>query len=500
MSKTFKQFEEHCRQIQQATNLPKNESPRAKQARIKKAKADYNYFFTYYFPMYATSKCAWFHTQVAEDLKADATYKGVLEWFRGSAKSTHATIGYPLWLMINGELKNFLLVGQTQRKAIKLLSALQAQLLNNQRLIHDFGEQYSYGNWSQGEFITKSECAFSAIGMGQSPRGTRNNAFRPDYIVCDDLDNQRLCRNPKRVKEACEWILEDLMGCFDIGFERFLLVNNRISKNSILAKLTDEMVTQKQVWHHVKVNAVDEQGKPTWKEKYTKAYWTKKRSETPHKSFEKEYMNNPIEEGTLFKADWIQWKHPLPLSQYERIVAYCDPSFKNTKTSDYKAIKVWGKAGKELHLLDAFVRQCSINAMVSWMYDHFEALPENVVCDYYIEANFMQDLLLDEFVSEGEQRGYQLPIRGDKRKKPEKFSRIEALSPLYERGLIFYNQEIKQSQDMQRAVEQLLAIEPGSRHPDDSPDADEGAIHILQKTARVQNYQARIGRRTKPTF
>lgn len=49
----------------------------------------------------------------------------------------------------------------------------------------------------------------------------------------------------------------------------------------------------------------------------------------------------------------------------------------------------------------------------------------------------MQDTILDEFRREGELRGYQLPITGDKRKKPDKFQRVEAISPLWERGLSY---------------------------------------------------------------
>ena len=49
--------------------------------------------------------------------------------------------------------------------------------------------------------------------------------------------------------------------------------------------------------------------------------------------------------------------------------------------------------------------------MVRWFYDLHERLPEGVICRYFIEANFLQDILLDEFATEGKLRGYQLPIR-----------------------------------------------------------------------------------------
>lgn len=154
-----------------------------------------------------------------------------------------------------------------------------------------------------------------------------------------------------------------------------------------------------------------------------------------------------------------------------------------------------GKIGTELHHIRAFVRQCSTSEMVRWFYDLHESMPEGVICDYYMEANFLQDIILDEFTTEGNLRGYQLPIRPDMRKKPDKFQRVEAVSPLWERGFVFYNEAYKTDRDMLAGIEQTLAFEKGSRAHDDAPDADEGAIYILQKRTRSETFQPTIGKR-----
>lgn len=112
-----------------------------------------------------------------------------------------------------------------------------------------------------------------------------------------------------------------------------------------------------------------------------------------------------------------------------------------------------------------------------------------------MEANFMQDVILDEFEAEGNLRGYQLPIMPDKRKKPDKLQRIEAVSPLWERGFVFYNEKLKESPDMQTGIEQTLALERGSRIHDDAPDADEGAIWMLQRNSRQESFQPVFGKR-----
>nr|DAU97384.1 MAG TPA: DNA binding protein [Caudoviricetes sp.] len=109
--------------------------------------------------------------------------------------------------------------------------------------------------------------------------------------------------------------------------------------------------------------------------------------------------------------------------------------------------------------------------------------------------NFMQGVILDEVEAEGNLRGYQLPIMPDKRKKPDKLQRIEAVSPLWERGFVFYNEKLKESPDMQTGIEQTLALERGSRIHDDAPDADEGAIWMLQRNSRQESFQPVFGKR-----
>ena len=222
-----------------------------------------------------------------------------------------------------------------------------------------------------------------------------------------------------------------------------------------------------------------------------------------YRAWQKEMMHNPINEGAVFKHTWIRWKKPLPLNKYESIVLYIDPSWKGTGKNDYKACKVWGRPRPgikgynhtELHHLRAFLRQCSFSEMVRWIYDFHESLPEDVTVLYYMEANFMQDTMLDEFAKEGELRGYQLPLIPDKRKKPDKFARVEFISALWERGFVYYSEEQRDDPDMKVAVEQTLAFEKGMRGHDDGPDADEGAIWKLQRQVREDKFEPRTGSR-----
>lgn len=210
-------------------------------------------------------------------------------------------------------------------------------------------------------------------------------------------------------------------------------------------------------------------------------------------------MHNPIIDGSIFRHEWIKYKRMPKLTRYDALVCYTDPSWKSTTANDYKACRLWGKLGSELHLIDCFVRQATTGEMVRWQYNLYEkAMEQGASIQFYMEANLMQDTALDEFYKEGELRGYQLPISADNRKKPDKLQRIESVAPLWERGLVFYNESLKDSEDMQVGIEQTLALEHGSRAHDDAPDADEGAIFILQRQGRIDAFEPRIGKRRSP--
>ena len=502
----YERWKEHCKEVQSLTELSSlaNETPAQKNKRIARMQKDYAAFCEYYFPHFLTLRDqtsgevlrtvhnAPFHNAAALKVKNTPNLKAVFKWPRGHAKSTHFDIFLPLWLIFQPKrLINFMVVvGKSEDSAKRLLSDIQAELEFNQRIIADFGGQKNLGHWQEGEFTSQSGVNFLACGRGQSPRGLRERESRPDYIVIDDLDDDELCRNEKRVKELTDWVKEALFGALDVGRGRFIMVGNLISKTSVLANIAASRGV-----HVSEIKAVDKDGEPVWKEKWTKEEAQDYADFVGYRAWQKEMMHNPIKDGTIFRHEWIRYKKVLPLHKYDMLVCYTDPSFKSTTSNDYKASRLWGKIGNELHLIDCYVRQDTVSGMVRWLYNLFESIPENVAVRFFMEANFMQDIILDEFTTEGNIRGYQLPILPDKRKKPEKIQRIEAISPLWERGFIYYNEALKDNPDMVVGIEQTLALERGSRVHDDAPDADEGAIWYLQRDTRQQQSKPMFGAR-----
>jgi predicted phage terminase large subunit-like protein len=482
----------------QSTDFSLHDSEDVKAERIARARKDYAFFVSHYFPHLAKKACAKFHIDAANYLLKNNQTRALFEWARGHAKSSHLSLLLPLWLKIqeDKQLNVMVLVSKSQDAAIRLLSDLQAELQYNEAFIRDFGRQVMEGSWETGEFRTIDGCLFIALGRGQSPRGLKDRGKRPDYIVIDDIDDDEMVRNPSRVGNILEWCLTALFGTMEGGRGRFVMVGNRIGKDSVLSRYA----TRPGVYH-TQVNMLDKKGLPSWKENYTIAEVKEIISFIGERRFQKEYMNNPINEGTVFLQKHMRWGKVLDLKFYRSLLCYTDPSFKDSSSADFKATMLLGKSPEgEYHLIKAFCDQTSASNMVQWHYDIDKFINGRVPCLYFMEANFLQDLILEEFRTVGRSLGHQIPIRGDQRKKPDKFSRIEAMQPLFERKLIVFNEAEQNSDGMRQLLEQLLMFEKGSKSHDDAPDALEGAIWLLNQRTRTSTASYITGKRQSFKF
>lgn len=502
--KEYKQWLELCDRIRSQTTCIKKETTIQQSKRKAELQGNFVQFCEYYFPHYLDSKFGWFHKKAAKAITGDDNIFCILEWPREHAKSVFANLMMPLFLYARGEITGMVVASANETKAKTLLADIQAEFESNQLFISDYGNLTSLGDWQTGHFTTTEGIGFWAFGRGQSPRGIRKAAKRPNYAVIDDIDDKVICKNEKRVKEAVDWVLEDLYGALGIKGSRVIVAGNRIHKKSILAHLVGDIEPKdpkREGITHIKVYAIETQrhaksdpqnGRPAWKERYTIKQLVEKMTVMGYRASRREYFHEHIEEGNVFRNEWIHWVKPKNINNYDHVILYTDPSFKETKKNDYKATVVIGKHGNHLDVLYAWVRQASISSMVKVHYDKYEEMESHA--QYYMEANFMQDLLLDDFTTEGKARGYQMPIRGDKRNKPNKYSRIENLSPLFERGLIRFNERERKNPDMQTLIQQLLGF-PDAH--DDGPDAMEGGIFLLQGRGRASAIHPRTGRYRK---
>jgi len=240
---------------------------------------------------------------------------------------------------------------------------------------------------------------------------------------------------------------------------------------------------------------VSEKGVPAWKERYTREMLLSKMKKMGWRIGLREFFHEHIVEGKTFRDEHLPWAKLHQISEYDQLITYNDPSYKGNRTSDYKSIVLIGRKGHYFDIIKEFVRQCITPEMVRGHYNIAELVPDKLNCRHFMEANFIQDMMLEEYWREGERRGKILRIRGDKRQKPDKEVRIENLTPFTEQGFIRFNIEEKQSPDMQELRNQFLGF-PDAEH-DDGPDSVEGGIFLLNQKAPKPKGRKRPDRQGK---
>lgn len=501
MEKMLREYDEHCKSIAQITTIDITETPAERRKKRHELERSYIGWFEYFFLQYATVESAWFHKKMAKIIIENDVCSLLAEIYRSGAKSVHLDLGIPMYLYVTGKLRFMLLVGQTEPKAKKLISDIQSQLTHNQRFVHYYGKKFKFGDWADGDFTTTDGAKFMAISAGQSPRGLREGNQRPDYIVIDDVDTIQRCNNDRLSKRLFEWAWEDLKGTFDEGskFRRFIVANNNFHKNCLINQLKTEF---KKFNERAKQNGFAKKHfivtvpavkdlttfKPNWPQKTTADYWQEKYLTTPYRSFMREYMHKHIVEGAIFKNEQIHYKKRERFDSYDALVFYGDLSYKDE--GDYKAMILVGKKGREFHVLKAYVRQSSRNAVAEWLYDFVQdnnLLKRNV--KYLIEGLFAQDEFVSDFDLVGDNRGWYVPVTADKNSKSNKFDRIESMSGYFERKNIFFDEKLKDCPDTQELINQLLAFQKGSGAHDDAPDALQSAIAELNvcSVAKISN-------------
>lgn len=468
----FDDWEEFVLNMNRQSPVDYTETKREQLDRIAALEADFEAWCRYYFPSYYTSEPAAFHKRSSRKVITRPEYYLVRPWSRELSKSGR-TMMEILYLVLTGKKKNVVMTSNSFDNAVRLLAPYKILLEKNERIIHDYGRQEKNGSWKDHEFITRKGAAFRAVGAGQSPRGTRNEAIRPDVLLIDDFDTDEDCRNPDTVDKKWQWVEEALISTRSISNPMLIIFcGNIIAEHCCILKAM-EMADDYEI-----INIRDKNGKSTWPQKNTEEMIDRVLSKISYAAQQKEYFNNPINQGKIFKQ--LHYKKMRPLKEYKFLMAYTDPSYKAGKKNDYKATALIGRWRDEYHVIRMYCAQTTTATMLDWQYEILREVNGVVPVYFLIEWPSIDDTLKIELKKANERHKLTLPLRADERAKPDKFHRIESLlEPLNRNEKLWFNEQLKDSQHMKDTEAQFKALSPTSRAHDDAPDAVEGGVHAI---------------------
>lgn len=430
-----------------------------------------------FLPHYFTDAPAPFHKALTAALQDGSARLVARVAPRGHAKSTCASLALPLWSICEQRCRNIVILSHESTLAVQFVRDIREELESNDRIRAEYGDLSpravrsrhgkSPGKWSESKFTTATGITVHGRGSGASFRGTRVGPYRPDLIICDDIESDEQVRSPQRRARLEAWLRQVVMPALAPG-GRLIVVGSLIHHDSLLANLRDAKRFPK--WNYAVHRAIEAEPAadgdfrlvPLWPARWSVEKLEEERLRIGTAAFEQEYMANPMnEERRVFRPEWLRRSDPRELPDRESVTLIAIDPATGRSGGDYFALWVGSIDARSgvIHTHALALERIDIVQQVRRIIAAFERYrPQRIG----IECNAYQVALkqvLDEY---SRRTGRYLPIT-EIRTIGNKRARIEAIAPFFESGLF------RLPPDLDTEVERQFLEFPYGRH-DDAPD------------------------------
>ena len=313
------------------------------------------------------------------------------------------------------------------RKAKTLIDSPEYQQIFKTRLRED---SQAAGKW---ETAQGGEYYAAGVGSAITGRGA-------DLLIIDDPHSEQDALNMSAMERAYEWYTSGPRQRLQPGGAIVVVMTrwNMKDLTGMLIKSQKELKSDK--WEIIEFPAIMPSGKPVWPE-----YWKKEELESVKASlsigkWNAQWMQNPTaEEGSLIKREWWKvWDKPF-IPPLQHVIQSYDTAYLKKETADFTAITTWGvfypseDSPANLILLDSFKERVEFPELRKEAFRQYRYWnPETVI----VEAKAAGLPLTYELRKAGIPVINYTPSKGQ-----DKHARVNAVSPLFESGIIWAPEE-----------------------------------------------------------
>jgi predicted phage terminase large subunit-like protein len=400
---------------------------------------------------------------------------------REHAKSTCVSVIFVLYCIAYKLRRFIVLISDTQPQAALQLAAVKEELETNVELRADFGNLVGDKKWDVNDCRTTTGITLAARGAGQSLRGLRFRLYRPDLVICDDMENEEDVDNPETREKLERWFAGTVL---NLGKKcQVFVIGTILHYDGLLAKLLDPEKFKKFVKR--RYEAVDQEWRAEsvlWPAKWDIESLHEKEEDIGSVMFNQEFRNLPISESTqVFKEEWVT-RHAFTRAELMGKptvkITYNDPAISQKSTADYFAsVTIDVDAQGFIYVTRAEQDRMPFTQQIDFMLRRADEEQPMVIG---IEDQAYQAALKQALDEASRLSGRYLNVVGVTN-LTDKFLRISTMSPLVENGTIRFCLDGTQK----TLISQLLFL---GKIKDDLADALQGAVQL----ARQYNFQAAI--------
>lgn len=466
-------------------------------------------------------------TQAKEISRADGCRRAI-EAPRGHAKSTTFTFKDSIHAAAYAYKHYEIILSDSSEQAEGFLGDIKTEFEENAALREDFGELPGRV-WKASVILLTNGVKIEAIGSGKKIRGRRHKQWRPDLIVCDDLENDENVNTAEQRKKLRNWFYKAVSKAGDT-YTDIVYIGTLLHFDALLANVANnpsyktvkyrgvisfaENTELWDAWEAIYTDLTNEKRQEEarafyeaheaemlegtavlWKEKLSYYDLMVIRISEGEASFNSEIQNEPIDpESCTFQEEWFDfWDDEgkqLPDFSDPRFVfiGANDPSLGKNKKSDTSSIFALAKDTSTgyIYVLIADIAKRKPDQIIEDAIEASRRLKRDYKRPYYqfgVETVQFQYYFAEIMRQKSAEIGEYLPIE-EINSVQNKDARIQSLQPFVKNGYVKFSKKHK------TLLKQMYEYPMGKN--DDGPDGLQMAVKLALevKVGRKVDYQS----------
>ena len=499
--------------------------------RRKLGAVDLEYFGRAYLAHYFLRESPAFHSEL-DQVWRDGVMKGMdpfvsakeisradgcrraIEAPRGHAKSTTFTFKDSIHAAVYGYKHYEIILSDSSEQAEGFLADIKTELEENAALKEDFGE-LTGKVWKASVILLSNGSKIEAIGSGKKIRGRRHKQWRPDLILCDDLENDENVNTPEQRQKLRSWFDKAVSECGDT-YTDIVYIGTLLHYDSLLANVfkKPEYKTRRyqgviqwathtelwDAWEALYTSLTDPEHDKTalaffvankaemlegtevlWEEKWSYYALMCKRVNIGPAAFNSEIQNDPIDPANCaFQEEWFDYwdeegkRQPDFSDPRFLFIGANDPSLGKNKKSDTSSIIALAKdtVTGYLYVVIADIARRKPDQIIEDALAAGRRLKRDFKRPFYkfgVETVQFQYYFAEIMRQRSAAMGEYLPIE-EISSTQNKDARIQSLQPFVKNGYLKFSKKHK------TLLEQLKTYPMGKN--DDGPDGLQMAVKL----------------------
>ncbi len=421
-----------------------------KDQRVRRAvtRESHYWFFHVYFGHYVTSPTAQFQRDIFSFTEDESQKLTAITAFRGSAKSTIVSLSFPLWAILGKlNVKFVLILGQTQAQARQHLKNLKDEIERNELLRKDLGPfEEREDEWNSSSIVLPLLGArITAASTETSVRGIRHGPYRPQLIICDDIEDLNSAKTKEGRDKTYQWLSGEVIPAGSPQTRTFL-IGNLLHEDCLLKRFERGIKEGAIGGIYREYPLIDADGKCLWAGKYPteQSIMEERMRIGSEAAWQREFMLRIIsDQERVVHPEWIRYYDHIPAETSPHFLYTAtglDLAISKSDTADYTTM-VSAKVFREKENLSIYILPNSVNEHLTAMetVERAKGLSDSISSRhshyFYVEDVGYQAAMVELLEDAG------LESEGVKTKGQDKRGRLTLAANMVQSGKVFFPKE-----------------------------------------------------------